>query len=176
MYVYNSVRRLNASIIEAAINKSGILYIRELSDVIGVLIDTFMRQILSGSPRIVSPLCNPMMLKAAFLSCALILPALFAPAIAWQPDYGPMNIIIDNVQIPLGQHDYRLACDDISRSMSRSISPASEVFYPGTVVSFLSLSTAHCVVSQALLNLQKTSHIGSTPVRRYPRALCGLAQ
>ena len=67
------------------------------------------------------------MLKAAFLGRALILPALFAPAIAWQPDFGPMNIIIDNAQIPLGQHDYRLVCNGISRS----ISPASEVFFPG---------------------------------------------
>jgi hypothetical protein len=72
------------------------------------------------------------MLKAAFLGCALILHALFAPAIAWQPDFGPMNIIIDNTQIPLGQHDYQLVC----HGLSRSISPSSEVFFPGALVSF----------------------------------------
>jgi hypothetical protein len=84
------------------------------------------------------------MVKAAFLGCALILPTLFAPAIAWQPDLGPMNIIIDNTQIPLGQHDYRLVC----HGLSRSILPASEVFFPGSVVSFFisePMSTAHCV-------------------------------
>ena len=71
------------------------------------------------------------MLRAAFLGCALIIPTLFASAIAGQLE----NTFADNAQIPLDHHDdYRLVCNGISRS----ISPASQVFYPGTVFSFLS--------------------------------------
>jgi hypothetical protein len=39
----------------------------------------------------------------------------------------------DNTQIPLGHHDYRLVCE----SISRRISPASQIFYPGAVFAFL---------------------------------------
>ena len=79
------------------------------------------------------------MLMAAFLGCALILPALFASATSGQLDIGPENSVAGNLQVPLGHHDYRLVCHGISRS----ISPASQVFYPGTFFAFLSeLSSA----------------------------------
>ena len=71
------------------------------------------------------------MLRAAFLGCALLLPALFASSIAEQLE----NTIADNAQIPLAHHDdYRPVCHGISRS----VSPASQVFFPGAV--FVSLS------------------------------------
>ena len=81
------------------------------------------------------------MFRAAFLGCALILPALFASVMSGQLDFGPVNTIADNPQIPLGHHDYQLVCQGISRS----ISPASQVFYPGAAFAFLSelLSTAY---------------------------------
>ena len=63
------------------------------------------------------------MLKAVFLSRALILHALFASAIS---DFGAENTV---VQLPL-RHDARLVCHGISHN----ISPASQVFYPGAVL------------------------------------------
>ncbi len=88
------------------------------------------------------------MLRAAFLGCALILTALFASAIPGRLDFGTENIAAENAQIPLGQ-DYRLICHGISRS----ISPASQVFSPGAVFALLSelLPTAY-VYPQTLLN------------------------
>ena len=72
------------------------------------------------------------MLRGTFLGYALLLPALFASAIAGQLE----NTVADNVQIPLGHHDdYRLVCHGISRN----ISPASQVFYPGALFAFLSV-------------------------------------
>ena len=71
------------------------------------------------------------MLRVAFLGCALILPALFASAIAGQLE----NTVANDAQIPLGHHDdYQLVCHGISRN----ISPASQVFYPGDAFAFLS--------------------------------------
>ena len=119
-------------------------------------------QLLSQSPHCAT------MHRATFLGCALTLPALFASTIAGQFDFGPENTVADNAQIPLGHHDtYRLICHGISRS----ISPASEVFYPGAVFAFLSepLSTTY-VDPQILSNSRKTSLIGSTRAHRYPRA------
>ena len=75
------------------------------------------------------------MLRAAFLSCAYILPAFFASTLAGQLVFGPENIAADNPQVPLGHHDnYRLVCHGISRS----ILSASQVFYPGTVFALIS--------------------------------------
>jgi len=66
------------------------------------------------------------MLRAAFLGCALLLPTLFA---AEQLDLGAENLIASNEQIPLGHSDdYRLVC----HGLSRNISPASQVFPPGS--------------------------------------------
>lgn len=81
------------------------------------------------------------MLRATFLGCALIVPAFFASAALGQLDFGAENVVAENAQIPLGHHDYRLAC----HSISRSISPASQVFSPGAVFSLLSelLATAY---------------------------------
>jgi hypothetical protein len=114
------------------------------------------------------------MLRVAFLSYTLILPALFAPAVAGQLDFGAenLNLVAENAQLPLGQ-DYRLVC----HSIARSISPASQVFPPGAVFTLLSelLPTAY-VEPQTLLNSRWTSLIGSTRVHRYPRAPCGLVQ
>ena len=112
--------------------------------------------------------------RATFLSCALILPALFASAIVGQFDFGTESTVTDNAQIPLGHHDdYGLVCNNISLS----ISPASQVFYPGAVFAFLSepLPTTY-VDPQILPNSWKTSLIGSTRVHRYPRVPCGLAR
>ncbi len=90
------------------------------------------------------------MLRAAFLGCALVLPVLFASAIPGQLDFGAENvrIVAENAQIPLGD-DYQLVCHGISRS----ISPASQVFYPGAVFALLSelLHTTY-VDPQTLLN------------------------
>ncbi|KAF8259738.1 hypothetical protein EI94DRAFT_1812806 [Lactarius quietus] len=66
------------------------------------------------------------MLRAAFLGCALILPALFASAFTEELDFGAESLVANIAQIPFGHHDYRLVCDGISRG----ISPASLVFYP----------------------------------------------
>ena len=117
------------------------------------------------------------MLRAVFLSCALILPALFASAIAGHLDFGAENIIADNAQIPLDNprdhHDHRLVC----QSLSRNLSPASQVFHPGTVfVLFSELLPNTYVDPQALLNSRKTSLIGPTQAHRHPRAPCGQAQ
>ena len=71
------------------------------------------------------------MLRAAFLGCSLVLPALFASYIAGRLNFGAENTITDNAQVQLGHHDYRLVCYGISRS----ISSASQVFYPGAVFS-----------------------------------------
>ena len=68
------------------------------------------------------------------MGCAILLPALFASAVAGQLNFGPENSAADIAQVPLSHHDsYRLVCHGISRS----ISPASQVFYPGTVFPFL---------------------------------------
>ena len=88
------------------------------------------------------------MLKAAFLSCALILPALFASVVVGQLDFGAKNLVADNAQLPLSK-DYRQVC----YSIARSISPASQVFPPGAVFALLSkvLLTAY-VDPQTLLS------------------------
>ena len=75
------------------------------------------------------------MLRAAFLGCALILPSLFAPFVSGQRDLGTENVVAENAQIPLGHiDDFRLPCI----SISRGISPASQVFPSGAVLAFLS--------------------------------------
>jgi hypothetical protein len=80
------------------------------------------------------------MLRAAFLGCTLILPALFASATVGELDFEFENLVANNVQIPLNISDnYRSICNGISRS----ISPESQVFYPGAVLTFLSNSN-HC--------------------------------
>ncbi|KAF8258461.1 hypothetical protein EI94DRAFT_1815309 [Lactarius quietus] len=67
------------------------------------------------------------MLRVAFLGYALILLPLFASAFAGQLDFRAKNIVSEYPQIPLVNNvDYRLVCHAISRSISR----ASEVFYP----------------------------------------------
>jgi hypothetical protein len=76
------------------------------------------------------------MLRAAFLGCVLILPAapaLFASATARQLDFEFENLFANNVQIPLNHSDnYQSVCHGISRS----ISPASQIFFPGAVLAF----------------------------------------
>jgi hypothetical protein len=74
------------------------------------------------------------MLRVAFLGCVLILPPLFTSALEWQLDSRAENIVPGNAQIPLGHQDgdYRPIC----HSISRSISPASEFFYPSAVSAF----------------------------------------
>jgi hypothetical protein len=72
------------------------------------------------------------MLRVAFLGCALVLPPLFASALTWPWESRAENVIAENAQIHLGRQydDHRLVCN----SVSRNISPASQVFYPGAVV------------------------------------------
>ena len=73
------------------------------------------------------------MLRAAFLGCALILLALALDTAAHP---GLENLAANNVQITLNDSDrnYQTVCYDISRR----ISPASQVFFPGAVPSSLS--------------------------------------
>ena len=99
------------------------------------------------------------MLRATFMGCALMLLVLLASATAEQLDFGFENLVANNVQIPLNFSDnYQLACDGISRS----ISPASQVFYPGAVFAFLS-SSNHCPTSGLILRF--------APIRRRYRTL-----
>jgi hypothetical protein len=89
------------------------------------------RTVVSHSPHCAT------MLRAAFLGCTFILPALFASAIAGELDFEFETLVANNVQIPLNiSDDYQYVC----HSISRSISPASQVFYPGAVLAFLSYS------------------------------------
>ncbi|KAF8260166.1 FAD-binding domain-containing protein [Lactarius quietus] len=79
-----------------------------------------------------------MMLGAAFLGRALILSTLFASSVTGtgQLDFGAESLVTDNAQSLLGHHDdYRLICHGISRT----ISPASQVFYPGSRISACSV-------------------------------------
>jgi hypothetical protein len=46
------------------------------------------------------------MLRAASLGCVLILPVLFASAIAGQLDFGAESHFVDNAQIPLGHRKH----------------------------------------------------------------------
>ena len=67
-----------------------------------------------------------MLRVAFFLGCALVLPSLFASG---QLDFEFENLVADTVQIPLNHSDnYQIVC----QSISLSISPASQVFFPGT--------------------------------------------
>lgn len=75
------------------------------------------------------------MLRATLLGWAITLPVLFASAVAGQLDFGDQNVVSESAQIPLGDKGYQLVC----ASISRSISPASQVFYPGTVFPLLSV-------------------------------------
>lgn len=82
------------------------------------------------------------MLRATFLSCALIFPALFASALPGRVDYRAKNfpVVAENAQISLGHCDnyqldnYQFVCHDVSRSLS----PALQVFSPGIVFTFIS--------------------------------------
>lgn len=74
------------------------------------------------------------MLRATFLGWAITLPVLFASVFAAQLEFGDQNVVSENAQIPVGSNDYRLVC----ASIAHSISPASQVFYPGTVFPLLS--------------------------------------
>ena len=114
------------------------------------------------------------MLGVSLLGCVLILPAFFASAVAGELDFEAENLFANTVQIPLNYSDhYQPVCHGISRSLS----PASQVFYPGAVFVFTFRTTALTYVDpQAPLNSRKTSHFGSTRVHRYLRAPCGLAQ
>lgn len=79
------------------------------------------------------------MLRVNFLGCVLILPALFASAFAGELDFGAENLVANTVQIPLNHSDnYQPVCYGISRSLS----PASQVFYPGAVFAFSFRTTA----------------------------------
>ena len=99
------------------------------------------------------------MLRATFMGCALMLLVLLASATAEQLDFGFENLVANNVQIPLNFSDnYQLACDGISRS----ISPASQVFYPGAVLAFRSTSS-HCPTFRLILRF--------APFRRRYRTL-----
>jgi hypothetical protein len=71
------------------------------------------------------------MLRVAFLGRALILPVLFTSAFAGQLDFEFENLVSNNVQIALNHSDrYQVVC----QSISLTISPASQVFYPGAVL------------------------------------------
>jgi hypothetical protein len=73
------------------------------------------------------------MLRAAFLGYAPILSVIFASATAGQLDFVFENLVANNVQVPLNHSgDYHSICHGISRG----ISPASQVFYPGAVLVF----------------------------------------
>ena len=77
------------------------------------------------------------MLRDALLGCAFILPTVLGSAFAGQfeLDFGAENLVAKAVQIPFNHSDsYRLLCYDISRS----ISPVSQVLYPGSTYAFLS--------------------------------------
>ncbi|KAF8260165.1 FAD-binding domain-containing protein [Lactarius quietus] len=88
-----------------------------------------------------------MMLWAAFLGRAIILPTLFASAITAQLEFGTESLVADNPQSPLGHHDdYRLIC----HGLSRSISPASQVFYPDSPQ--FAEDTKHWVSSASLIS------------------------
>jgi hypothetical protein len=110
------------------------------------------------------------MRSVAFPVYALVLPSLFALAFAGPFDCRAENVVAENVQIPLGHQnaDYRLVC----HSIARSISPASQVFSPGTVFTLFSVLLLHVayVDPQILPNLRKISPIGLTRVHRHPRA------
>ena len=110
------------------------------------------------------------MLRAVFRGCALIFLALFASAIS---DFGAEKAVVENAQLPL-RYDARLVC----HSISRNISPASQVFYPGAVLLSFAETLAHQyhLCPQSLPNLRKISLTGPTRAHRYPRAPCGLAQ
>lgn len=75
--------------------------------------------------------------RAAFLGCALILLALFILATVAQPGFE--NLVANNVQVTLNDSDsdYQTVCHGISRR----ISPASQVFYPGAVLAFFHVGT-----------------------------------
>ena len=76
-----------------------------------------------------------------FLGCALVLPALFASG---QLDFEFENLVANSAQIPLEHsNNYQIVC----QSISRSISPASQVFFPGAVSSFLFSSIAASFMS-----------------------------
>jgi hypothetical protein len=79
------------------------------------------------------------MLTVAFLGCALVqlLPPLFTSAFAGPCDSQAENLIAENAQIPLSHQydDYRL----VYHSLSHSLSPASQVFSPGTVFTLFSV-------------------------------------
>jgi hypothetical protein len=73
------------------------------------------------------------MIRAAFLGCVLIFPSLFASPTAAQLDFEFENLVANNVQIPLNlSDDYQPVCHGISRS----ISPASQVFFPSALPFF----------------------------------------
>ncbi|KAN0139139.1 FAD-binding domain containing protein [Lactarius tabidus] len=67
------------------------------------------------------------MLSSAVLGFTFILPALFTSATAGKLDFELETLVTNNVQIPLNHSDnYQSICHGISRS----ISPASQVFFP----------------------------------------------
>ena len=78
---------------------------------------------LQRSASFTIPTVNPFMLRVAFLAYVLILPTLFASAIAEQLDFRAKNTV---AEYPLVYHnDCRLICTCTS---SRNISPTSQVF------------------------------------------------
>ena len=81
---------------------------------------------LQRSASFTIPTVNPFMLRVAFLAYVLILPTLFASAIAEQLDFRAKNTVAEYLQITLVYHnDCRLICTCTS---SRNISPTSQVF------------------------------------------------
>ena len=75
------------------------------------------------------------MLRVAFLSCAVILPALFASAIPGRFEFQTKNLVSEDAQVSLGHCDnyqldiYQFVC----HAALRSISPTLQVFSPGAV-------------------------------------------
>jgi hypothetical protein len=65
------------------------------------------------------------MLRAVFLGCALIFPALLTTTAQRQVEFSCVDPT-EHAQTTLA-HDYRLVCEAIATS----VSPASQVFYPG---------------------------------------------
>jgi hypothetical protein len=65
------------------------------------------------------------MLRAVFLGCALILPALFTTTVQGLVDFSCVNPT-EHAQTALAR-DYRPVCE----ALAASLSPASHVFYPG---------------------------------------------
>src|ERR1700761_8956009 len=83
------------------------------------------------------------MLRAVFLSCALVIPAFFTSAIAGQLDFRAENAVADNTQIPLDRpkdpHNNLRVC----QFLSQHLLPEPQVFYQGAVFALFFKTISH---------------------------------